>query len=120
MTGAREAALQTTQMKMLKPICVRRRKTQPNGELEPWVDWIRDATAYVRGKMVLCCVTNWVSEQQCRIKSWAGKLQSMGEDRWAKEVLHWQLDGFRTRGHPRGRWVDQLRTLTLKLSPQGM
>lgn len=38
MTGAREAALQTTQMKMLRSICARKRRTQPNGELEPLVD----------------------------------------------------------------------------------
>ena len=113
MTGQRETAFRGTQMKMLRSIMGRKRKKLPSGELETWVDWIKDATADVRVAMTSHGVGDWVLEQRCRVKSWANKVATMSDDRWAKCVLNWQPDGCRSRGHPRARWCDQLATLTL-------
>jgi len=113
MTGAREAELQTTQMKMLRSMLGRRRRNLPDGELETWVDWIKHTTADARAAMEAHGVRHWVVLQQCKVKNWAGELEAMSTDRWTKRVLSWQPDGCRSRGHPRARWSDQLRNLML-------
>ena len=63
MTASREAALRTTQMKMLRLVLGRKRNTT-HGVLEAWVDWIQRATADVRHLMEVFNIPDWVTVQR--------------------------------------------------------
>ena len=53
MNTSREAALRTTQMKMLRALLGRKRKVyNDTGEKESWVDWVQQATFEVRETMM--------------------------------------------------------------------
>jgi len=44
-----------------------------------------------------------------RIMRWAGHVACMGEERGVYRVLMGKLEGRRTLGRPRHRWVDNIR-----------
>ena len=118
MTGTRENALRSTQMKMLRAVLGRGRiKKQPDEEVETWVEWIQRVTHEARLAMKEHKVPDWIEEQRKRLQAWRQKLDSMSKDRWATKVLNWSPEGYRSRGRPLARWSDQAATATL--SPQG-
>ena len=64
MTCAQEAALTTTQMKMLRTILGRRRlKKALDEEPETWVAWIQRVTEEVRQPMETHSLPHWLGEQ---------------------------------------------------------
>ena len=105
MTATREAALRSTQLKMIRAIMGRSRAcNQSSGEMESWVEWIQRVTPEAREAMVVNNVPDWVGDRTVRLERWKAKLEEMTDERWAKRVLAWTPDGWRTRGHPRKRW----------------
>ena len=110
LTGAREAILNTSQMKMLRTIVGTRRRVSKNGETETWVDWVKRATADERELMVTHRMPSWIEAQQLAVERWYQKVKGMSGDRWARKVLEWQPEGLRHRGRPLARWEDQLKT----------
>ena len=40
---------------------------------------------------------------------WAGHVAPMGEERGVYRVLVWKMEGKKTLGRPRRRWVDNIR-----------
>jgi len=118
MTSARKAQLRSMQMQMLRKILGRKRiTTEPGGDIETWVEWVQRVTTEVRQVMRTHGVSDWVEERCLRMKRWSCKVKDMNSDLWAKRVLYWSPAGCRSRGHPRTRWADQLKALSL--SPEG-
>ena len=109
MTAGREQCLQSTQMKMLRAICGYRRRKDPSGELEAWVDWVKRSTDEVKKNMIAAKMNTWPEEVFTRRKKWASRLEEMTSDRWAKRVSQWNPIGFRRRGRPEKRWEDDER-----------
>ena len=108
MTNSRDATLKTTQMKMLRAIVGNKRLiSSGSSELETWVDWTKRTTEDVRHLMQIHKIPEWVGLQRIAMKKWLGKVEAMNSNRWAKIVLNWHPTGFRSRGRPVIRWVDQ-------------
>jgi hypothetical protein len=113
MTESRNKQLATVQKKMLRAILGRRRKVdQTNGSTESWVDWIKRVTGEVKVLMATHSLQSWVDVRKIRAKAWLEKVRAMEEDRWAKRVLNWTPQGRRARGHPRARWLDEVKSLS--------
>ena len=95
-------------MKMLRAIVGNKRLiSSGSSELETWVDWIKRTTEDVRHLMQIHKIPEWVGLQRIAMKKWLGKVEAMSSNRWAKIVLNWHPTGFRSRGRPVIRWVDQ-------------
>ena len=108
MTQSRNDILKSTQMKMVRAILGKGRTSDlETGELESWVDWIREVAPDARKTMAEHNIQDWVRERMSRTACWQDKLQKMDESRWAKIVSEWQANGRRSRGHPSARWLDQ-------------
>ena len=108
MTCTREAALRTTQRKMLRAMLGRKRLKKPCGGIETWVEWIQRVTDEVVKIMQAHNIPDWTVEQRSRQQKWGERLEDLAPERWAKRVFRWQPEGCRSRGHPRTRWADQL------------
>ena len=107
-TNSREATLKTTQMKMLRAIVGNKRLLSSGSrEFETWVDWIKRTTEDVRHLMQIHKIPEWVGLQRIAMEKWLSKVEAMNSNRWAKIALNWQPTGFRSRGRPVIRWVDQ-------------
>ena len=121
MTHARQQALRTTQMKMLRAILVRKRLVlkSPGSDpdiVETWVEWVQRVTREARDQMTEHRIPDWVEEQRNRQLRWKERLDHMERHRWARMVLHWIPEGRRSRGRPCTRWSDKLEEIT-QLSP---
>jgi hypothetical protein len=113
MNTSREAALRTTQMKMLRVLLGRKRKVDNDtGEIESWVEWVQQATFEVRETMRKYEIPDWILEQRQRVRLWNQRVTETTDHRWTNILLHWCPSGRRSRGHPLKRWQDQLQTLT--------
>jgi hypothetical protein len=109
LTSAREAALRSTEMKMMRAIAGQRRRVhQDTGEIESWVEWIRRATAEVRDAMAKHGIPDWETEQRRKMRQWQERLNSLNDHRWTSLVYEWRPSGRRSQGHPRARWADYL------------
>ena len=107
MTGGREQALQTAQMRMMRSIVGRKRKVEASGDMETWLDWIKNATQEVRNKMSDLQIPLW-TEMVCTKQSrWRSKMQTMKVESWAKRVSQWHPIGFRRQGRPPKRWKEE-------------
>ena len=119
MTCAREQALRSAQMKMMRTILTRRRSARQPSEaeiaatgetgpvVETWVEWVKRVTREAREAMTTHHIPDWVKVQQESVRRWSWRLHGMESHRWACRVLNWQPDGWRARSHPRTRWLDK-------------
>jgi hypothetical protein len=112
MTAAREEKLKVAQLKMMRTILGRARKrNESTSELETWVEWVQRVTTEARRVMADHNIPHWVDEQAARMRHWNAQVKTMESERWAKHILGWQPEGYRSRGHPRARWADRVELL---------
>ena len=126
MTVTRERKLRAAQRKMLRAILGKGRAviehfdgsstesqqstaTHDGEDLEPWVSWIQRVTHEALESMSLAGVPEWVDERRRRKWRWCGHVCRRHDGRWTSKVLRWEPhNGSRNRGHPFGRWFDDV------------
>ena len=113
-------------MKMIRAILAKKRIIHQAGEgndlqepaLETWVGWVQRVTAEAQLAMKKHSIPDWVAEQRKKVATWITRLSKMESHRWARQVLDWEPEGRRSRGHPCARWMDQ-SSHVITLSPEG-
>ena len=96
MTAAREEKLKVAQLKMTRTILGRWRKmNESTSERETWVEWVQRVTTEARQIMADHNIPHWVDEQAARMRCWSARVNTMESERWAKQVLNWQPEGYR-------------------------
>ena len=92
-------------MKMVRSILGKKRKVDAEtGEKEPWISWVKGATAEAREKMKAHKVSEWVKIVAERQEKWKARLENQDPQKWAKQVCEWIPIGFRSVGRPAKRW----------------
>ena len=85
-----------------------------NGDMEPWVDWIRRCTHDVEAKMRRLKLDDWITMQRRRKWRWARKVALAPQCDWMAMALRWdptgdpKLHARRRQGRPRRRWSDDI------------
>ena len=119
MTASMEHKLQRCQRRMLRMILGhRRRRIQTDesvdGELEPWVDWVKRATREAESKLKEMDFDMWATAQKRMKWSWAQRTQQIDADRWSRIVAEWEPENTnnctRSQGRPRRRWADDIHS----------
>ena len=112
MTAAGEEKLKVAQLNMMRTILGRgRKRNESTSELENWVEWVQRVTTEARQIMADHNIPHWVDEQAAGMCRWSARVKSMESERWAKQGLNWQPEGYRSRGHPLARWADRVELL---------
>ena len=77
--------------------------------LEPWVDYIRRATATAEAQLHKSNIEDWPTTYFRRKWRWAGHIARLADDRWTIQSVLWDpVAGARNVGRPRRRWTDAL------------
>ena len=108
LTEARERKLQAIQMKMMRCILGRRRKTdKTTGDIETWVSWVQRSTLEAKERMKMNNIPYWTQVVSSRKAKWRARLQDLDPFMWAKQVHSWMPIGFRRVGRPVQRWIKE-------------
>ena len=70
---------------------------ESTSERETWVEWVQRVTTEARQIMADHNIPHWVDEQAARMRRWSARVNTMESERWAKQVLSWQPEGYRSR-----------------------
>ena len=85
-----------------------------DGELEPWVEWVKRATREAESKMEELQLDRWTTSQKRAKWSWAHRTQQLSNDKWTKIVAKWEPEQTancsRSQGRPRLRWADDIQS----------
>ena len=78
--------------------------------LEPWVDYIQQATSVAEKAASLSGMVDWTIAHRPRKWTFAGKVARAEDQRWNEKLLGWRPEHSKGRpvGRPRLRWSDDL------------
>jgi hypothetical protein len=96
MSAADENAISVFERKVVRRIC------GPVTEGERWsIRSNRELEEILRGEDIV----KFVNSQRL---AWLGHVERMDEERMSRKLLHGKMEGRRTRGRPRKRWLQDL------------
>ena len=85
-----------------------------DGELEPWVEWVKRATREAESKMEELQLDRWTTSQKRAKWSWAHRTQQLSNDKWTKIVAKWgpeqTANCSRYQVRPRRRWAGDIQS----------
>ena len=90
----------------------RRRLETEDGELEPWLDWLKRTTRAAEKKLEDLGMEDWVVSYRRKKWKWANRVAHMSAARPANAAATWkpEWDSKKGRrvGHPHARWADSI------------
>jgi hypothetical protein len=98
MSVADENALRVFERKVVRGIC------DPVTEGERWRIPNRELEEILRGEDIVKFV------KSLRL-AWLGHVERMDEERMSRKLLHGKMEGRRSRGRPRKRWLQDLEDM---------
>ena len=90
--------------------------TNETTSLEPWVDYIKRATAIVEAQVQKLHIDDWPTTYLRRKWRWAARVATQPHDRWTLLAAQWQPQfqlerrSLRRQCRPHKRWSDGLTT----------
>ena len=76
--------------------------------LEPWVEWIQRTTRQIEHQLETYKIDNWITKWRKRVWTWAARVASYDDFRWARRALEWcpatTSPLCRRQARPRKRW----------------
>ena len=120
-SSADEGLLIRTERRMLRMILgvrrrVRNRCQDGTAELEPWVQWIKRASAEAKQRVTELGMTNWVQQFRRQKWRWAGELVRGDTSKWSYIAMDWAAEhengARRDAGRPQKRWDDFMVSIT--------
>jgi len=114
LTASQEQQLQRTERRMLRMICGTPRRKEAaspstTDDLEPWVAWIKRATAEADRGMSSLQIEGWVQQYRRQKWKWAGNLVRNGGAKWSFRAMLW-MPTLRTPSHSMGRLLYTIHT----------
>ena len=107
LTTSRKQQLNATQMKMMRCILGRGRRTDDETcEIEDWVAWVKRITAEAKEKMKINKIPFWSEVVDARKARWHSRIEDLDPRKWAKQACEWMPIGFRRIGRPVKRWKE--------------
>ena len=122
LTKTLETKLKRTQRKMLRMIMGNGRRRLDDGEIEPWIDWLKRTARAAEQSLETVGCNEWTSTVRKRQWKWAGRVAQMSSNRWAHVALHWTPQwsrGCRAQARPRMRWEDRIKRFLSSMSIEG-
>ena len=87
-----------------------RKRLQPSGELEDWVQYVQNSAQRVDQLCQRLEMIGWIETYRIRKWRFAGELARKQDSRWSQQAVQWRPNGGvgRSAGAPPTRWEDQL------------